>query len=215
MIPMRAKKVDAMAEGPEKEAAKVALPKFAAEECAGDAKKDFERVNGAIDAAKAAGGSAMVHCYASLSRSAAFILAYMMKDQKISLVEAVKQMRQKWDATWPNDSFVEQLLAYEKELGLGGTPGVVDMKVTTKKSIGFYKNAAKSFLQGGEDKDGKKKEAARVLKISGLGEAINTAAAAAKAVESDGLGKITKIETSYEDMDKGSAARIVITVHHA
>merc|ERR1719507_1698080 len=108
--PDAVKKADAMPDGAEKDAAKAALPKFDPEECAGDAKKDFERVNAAIDAAKASGGCAMVHCYASLSRSAAFILAYMMKSQQISLVEAIKEMRKTWDATWPNDTFVNQLL---------------------------------------------------------------------------------------------------------
>merc|ERR1719201_2908124 len=64
------------------------------------------------------GGGAMIHCYASLSRSAAFVLAYMMKEKKITLEQAIVEMRTKWDATWPNDSFVQQLLEYEKELGL-------------------------------------------------------------------------------------------------
>lgn len=125
------KKVDAMVEGPEKEAAKSKLPKFSPDECAGDAKKDFELVNNAIDSAKASGGSALVHCYASTSRAPAFILAYIMKDQRITLVEAIRQMRSKWDATWPNDSFVNQLLEYEKELGLSaGTPGVEEVTVS-------------------------------------------------------------------------------------
>lgn len=209
------KKVDAMPEGPEKEAALKALPKFDACECAGDAKKDFVRVNDAIDAAKAAGGGAMIHCYASLSRSAAFVLAYMMKTQKITLVEAVRQMRKKWDATWPNDTFVEQLLEYEKELGLAGVPGEMEMKVTTKKSVGFYVRSAKSFLTGFEDKDGNKKEAVCVLRISGLGESINAAVAAAVEVEAASLGTIKKVETAYPDMDGRGCARIAITIYKA
>jgi hypothetical protein len=116
--PEARKRVDGMPEGAEKEAAKKALPEFDACECAGDVKKDIERVNAAIDKAKADGGGAMIHCYASLSRSAAFVLAYMMKEKKITLEQAVVEMRTKWDATWPNDSFVQQLLEYEKELGL-------------------------------------------------------------------------------------------------
>merc|ERR1712187_997492 len=110
-----------------------------------------------------------------------------MKDQKMTLVEAIGQMRKKWDATWPNDSFVNQLLEYEKELGLAGTPGVVEMKVTAKKSVSFYQSAAKSFLQGREDKDGNKLDPACVLIITGLGDAITTAAVAANAVEAEGL----------------------------
>merc|ERR1711879_265623 len=139
----------------------------------------------------------MVHCYASLSRSVAFILAYIMKTQRVTVVEAARQMKQKWSATWPNDTFVEQLLQYEKELGITGTPGVVDMKVTTKKGAGFYINAAKSFLTCIDGKDGTKKEPVCVLNISGVGDAINTAISAAVAVEREGLGVIKKVETSY------------------
>lgn len=122
--PETRKKVDALPEGPEKEAARAALPNFEECECAGDAKKDFSRVIDAIDATKESGGATMVHCYASISRSVAFILAYIMKDERITLVEAVERMRSRWEATWPNDHFVKQLLEYELELGLG--PAVVD-----------------------------------------------------------------------------------------
>lgn len=133
--PEARKKVDAMAEGPEKEAAKAALPVFPAEECAGNAKQDFERVVAAMEAARSAGGASMVHCYASISRSVAFILAYMMRTQRMTVVEAAKQMKMQWDAVWPNDSFVEQLLEYERELGIA-SPGEVSTEVTTKNSAG-------------------------------------------------------------------------------
>ncbi len=107
-----------MPEGPEKVATLAALPAFPPSECAGDAKKDFERVNAAIDQVgvdaarlpdttegmdpvspsfsfsllqvRASGGAAVVHCVASLSRSVAFILAYIMKDRKCTVVEVGK-----------------------------------------------------------------------------------------------------------------------------
>jgi len=63
------KKAHAMPQGPEKDAALAALPEFPPEECAGDAYKDFELVNEKISQTIAGGGAAMVHCYASLSRS--------------------------------------------------------------------------------------------------------------------------------------------------
>ena len=53
------KKVDAMAEGPDKEAARAALPDFAPEERAGDAHRDFERISELIDATKASDVSSM------------------------------------------------------------------------------------------------------------------------------------------------------------
>mmetsp|Transcript_124940 Transcript_124940/g.216591 ORF Transcript_124940/g.216591 Transcript_124940/m.216591 type:complete len:115 (+) Transcript_124940:42-386(+) len=100
-----------------------------------------------------------------------------------------------------------------------GNTAEVDMKVTVKKSIGFYVRSAKKLLEGGgEDKDGKKKEPVCVLHISGLGAAINAAIAAAAAVEGDGLGQIKKIETSYPEIGEEGKARgtprIAITVWH-
>mmetsp|Transcript_61823 Transcript_61823/g.149675 ORF Transcript_61823/g.149675 Transcript_61823/m.149675 type:complete len:134 (+) Transcript_61823:74-475(+) len=114
----------------------------------------------------------------------------------------------------------EEKPAEEKpaEAAAESTPGVMDMKVTTKKSVGFYIRSAKSFLTGIEGADGEKKEPVCVLNISGLGEAINAAVAAAAAVESEGLGTIKKIETSYPEMASGGSARgcprINITVYH-
>jgi len=96
------------------------------------------------------------------------------------------------------------------------TDASVDMKVTQKKSIGFYVNAAKSFFTGVTDKDGNKKEPVCVLNISGLGEAVGTAAAAAAAVEKEGLAFIKKIETSYPDMSDGGnrgCPRILVTLY--
>mmetsp|Transcript_11357 Transcript_11357/g.16815 ORF Transcript_11357/g.16815 Transcript_11357/m.16815 type:complete len:109 (+) Transcript_11357:89-415(+) len=87
------------------------------------------------------------------------------------------------------------------------TPGSVDMKVTTKKPISFYIRSAKSFFTGVESESGEKKEPVCVLTISGLGEAVSTAVAAAVTVEKDGLADIKKIETSYPDMTSGGSTR--------
>ena len=84
--------------------------------CAGDAKRDFHAVSCEIDAVLASGGHALVHCHASLSRSVAFILAHLMRTKGISLLEAGRIMKKVWDATWPCDRFVMQLIEYEQEL---------------------------------------------------------------------------------------------------
>lgn len=110
------KRINTMEEGPQKAAARAALPAFPPAQCAGDARKDFERVNGMIDGVLREGGDCLIHCRASLSRSVVFILAYLMKTRGCSAVEAVRMMRQKWDATWPNDTFAGQLIEYEAEL---------------------------------------------------------------------------------------------------
>merc|ERR1719210_1664413 len=71
-----------------------------------------------------------------------------------------------------------------------GKPGVVDMKVMAKKPVGFYVRTAKSLLVGGVGRDGVRREPTCVLNVSGLGESINAAVAAAAAVEAEGLGVI-------------------------
>jgi len=125
-------------------------------------------------------------------------------------------MRAKWDATWPNDTFVEQLLEYEKELGLA----VTEMKVSNKKGTGFYIRAANSFLKGieaQEASEGKGAVEAKApvdeLKISGLGEAINVAVSVAARIEADKVGTIVKVETQYPEMPGGrGCAQIAIIV---
>merc|ERR1712157_108561 len=98
-------------------------------------------------------------------------------------------------------------------------PGM-EMKVSTKKSVGFYIRAASNFLKGIEarEADGDKeaveaKEPVDVLKISGLGEAINTAVAAATRVVAEGIGEITEVQTQYPEMTSGrGCAHIMIVV---
>ena len=101
--------------------------------CPGDAKRHFDRVilemertlltGGGVprgvrlDARRGvAAGHVLVHCHASLSRSVAFLLAFFMKTKGMTLLEAGAFMKPKWDATWPCDRFVFQLMEYEREL---------------------------------------------------------------------------------------------------
>lgn len=88
-----------------------------------------------------------------------------------------------------------------------GKKETVNMKVTNKRSPGFYVKSAKSFFQGVEAKDGIKKDPINVLNITALGEAINMAVAAACACEKDGLAEITNIETTYPELTSGSVTR--------
>lgn len=84
--------------------------------CAGNIGQFFDPVCDVIDETLAKGGHVLIHCHASLSRSVALILAYAMRSRRLSLAEAAKLLKSKWDATWPNDRFVFELIAYEKEL---------------------------------------------------------------------------------------------------
>lgn len=88
----------------------------------------------------------------------------------------------------------------------------VDMKVTNQRSAGFYVKTAKGFFEGTEDKDGNKRDPVKELTVSGLGDAINNAVAAAAACEREGLATITKIETAYADVQSRGVTRSCATV---
>lgn len=98
--------------------------------------------------------------------------------------------------------------------------GPIEMKVSNKKGTGFYVRAATSFLKGvpaqeaSEDKEAVEAKAPLdELKISGLGEAINTAVATAVAMTKENLASISKIQTMYPDMASGrGCAQIVLTL---
>merc|ERR1719161_1425715 len=82
------------------------------------------------------------------------------------------------------------------------------MKVTAKRSAGFYAGSACSFFRGVDAKPAEgDKEAVEAkppvdyLRISGLGDAINVAVAAAAKVEGEGLGSIVAIQTDYPEME--------------
>jgi len=51
----------------------------------------------------------LVHCYSGISRSAAFVIAYLMKKNKISYEEAFKFLKTKYPKANPNSNFVNQL----------------------------------------------------------------------------------------------------------
>ena len=89
---------------------------FAYFRCAGDMTKFFDPVSDEIHVVIQTGSHVMVHCKASLSRSPALVIAYLMKYHKLSLDKAGKLLKGKFDATWPCDRFAYDLVAYEKRL---------------------------------------------------------------------------------------------------
>lgn len=72
---------------------------------------------------------------------------------------------------------------------------ITEMRLSSKHSAGFYSRAATMFLRGSEDK-----EPVDSLRITALGATINAAAIVAARVESEGLGKIVKVQTAYPEM---------------
>ncbi|KAE8651269.1 hypothetical protein Csa_002640 [Cucumis sativus] len=59
-------------------------------------------------------GSVLVHCFAGVSRSAAIITAYLMRNEQLSLEDALDSLRQSNEFVSPNDGFMEQLKLFEK-----------------------------------------------------------------------------------------------------
>ncbi len=82
----------------------------------GDAKQHFLPTNAQIKATLAAGKQVVVHCVASISRGPVFVIAYLMQYHHLAAYEAATLVKNVWDAVWPNDAFVRQLLAFEYEL---------------------------------------------------------------------------------------------------
>ncbi|XP_023024258.1 dual specificity protein phosphatase 21 [Leptinotarsa decemlineata] len=62
------------------------------------------------------GGKTLVYCVAGVSRSASICLAYLMKYQKLSLLEAYNYVKLRRPRIKPNCGFFKQLIEYEKQL---------------------------------------------------------------------------------------------------
>mmetsp|Transcript_64384 Transcript_64384/g.188373 ORF Transcript_64384/g.188373 Transcript_64384/m.188373 type:complete len:234 (-) Transcript_64384:83-784(-) len=91
---------------------------------------------------------------------------------------------------------------------LAGSDSTMEMRLSSKKSPGFYSRAAALFFRGAEGK-----EPVESLRITALGATINSAAVVAAYVEKEGLGRIIKVQTSYPEMPSGrGCAQIAIDV---
>ncbi|XP_008333799.1 dual specificity protein phosphatase 18-like [Cynoglossus semilaevis] len=62
------------------------------------------------------GGRTLVHCNAGVSRSAALCMAYLMKHQGVTLLEAHTWVKSSRPVVRPNPGFWKQLVCFEKEL---------------------------------------------------------------------------------------------------
>ncbi|KAL4460949.1 hypothetical protein ABPG74_016421 [Tetrahymena malaccensis] len=55
----------------------------------------------------------LIHCFAGASRSSTIVIAYLMKEHKMTLQEAFDLTKSKRQKTNPNKGFLEQLKQYE------------------------------------------------------------------------------------------------------
>ncbi|XP_014354563.1 dual specificity protein phosphatase 18-like [Latimeria chalumnae] len=61
-------------------------------------------------------GRTLVHCVAGVSRSASLCMAYLMKYERISLLEAHRWVKSRRPIVRPNAGFWRQLMEYEHQL---------------------------------------------------------------------------------------------------
>lgn len=80
--------------------------------CTSQIKNHFAEINSFINE----NDCVLVHCYAGVSRSATAVLAYIMKNQNMSLQKALMFVKNKRHVICPNFSFMGQLKSYEMEL---------------------------------------------------------------------------------------------------
>ena len=85
-----------------------------------DAMQHFATVAEFTDNALKSGGAVCFHCAAGISRSSTMIIAYLMISKKLSLIQAFERTYNARRVTWPNRTFMKQLIDYERELQLKG-----------------------------------------------------------------------------------------------
>ncbi len=81
-----------------------------------------------IDKTVAKGAAVLIHCHQGISRSASICIAWLMRKNKWSYVEAHEFVKARRDFIYPNFGFVEQLTIWEKSLLNDSSSTVVDIK---------------------------------------------------------------------------------------
>ena len=71
-----------------------------------------------IDAAKENGGKVLVHCEMGINRSAAICIAYILVDEKLTLLEVIKRVKRERRVILVNESFQKQLVQFAGERNL-------------------------------------------------------------------------------------------------
>lgn len=80
----------------------------------------LDKAISAIQAARAQGKTVLVHCQQGVSRSAALVIAYIMKTERKSFHEAYAFVKMQSPCISPNMSLVSQLVVFEKEWNIVG-----------------------------------------------------------------------------------------------
>eukprot|EP01017_Pseudomicrothorax_dubius_P026315 TRINITY_DN2926_c0_g1_i6.p1 TRINITY_DN2926_c0_g1~~TRINITY_DN2926_c0_g1_i6.p1 ORF type:complete len:110 (+),score=16.36 TRINITY_DN2926_c0_g1_i6:398-727(+) len=81
-----------------------------------DLKSKFNESIEFINLARSRGENVLVHCYAGISRSATIVIAYLLREYKYRLEEALAYVVAKRSIVKPNDGFYYQLVEFEREV---------------------------------------------------------------------------------------------------
>ncbi|CAD8195571.1 unnamed protein product [Paramecium pentaurelia] len=79
-------------------------------------KSKFEIANDFIHSAIKNKQNVLIHCFAGKSRSASFVIAYLIKYLQMTPLQALKLLQSRRRIAQPNMGFMKQLDAYHKEL---------------------------------------------------------------------------------------------------
>ncbi|POM69264.1 Dual specificity protein phosphatase [Phytophthora palmivora] len=93
----------------------------------------FQTVTKFIKRVEGLRGRVLIHCISGASRSPALLIAYLMIDKKIPLLEAYNMVKRKRPIVQPNQAFRLQLAKYELMLF-----GASSVATTTDKDWNFY-----------------------------------------------------------------------------
>ncbi|CAL1531731.1 unnamed protein product [Lymnaea stagnalis] len=78
--------------------------------------KGFQQAIDFIDEGRKSNGCVLVHCNAGISRSASIVMAYLIKNEGMTVNEAFSLLRSKRPTTCPNPGFMIQLHNYHESL---------------------------------------------------------------------------------------------------
>lgn len=104
----------------------------------------FDEVADKIQVTAAGGGRTLVHCNAGVSRSAALCMAYLLKHQGATLLEAHRWLKACRPMARPNAGFWKQLICYE--MSLRGCNSVHMVASSMGEIPDIYQDEARNML---------------------------------------------------------------------